>query len=670
MNHLRHSTSPYLLQHQDNPVEWYSWGPEAFQRATAEDKPILLSIGYSACHWCHVMAHESFEEPDTAQDMNRWFINIKLDREERPDIDHLYQQAHHILTGRNGGWPLTVFMTADQKPFFAGTYFPSTPRYGMPAFRQILQQIHAVWRNDRPRIVDHVKQVLELLKEEHRTDSPGAPWTPVTKAAVIHRATQALIGLSDRRHGGFGGAPKFPHPADLHFLLAQSASHPEALEVSRAAFHGMANRGLFDQLGGGFYRYCVDDAWAIPHFEKMLYDNGALLAWLAELYRHTPHARIQEVAELTVGWLRREMQSPDGLFYAALDADSEGEEGLYYVWPPQEAEQVLGAEEYALLAPILGFDQPPNFEHQAWHCHWHLTEETPPRIARLRDELLRHRAQRVRPGLDNKVLTAWNALMISGLVNAGHAFQNPLWEGSAKACLNTLLRAVTVEHTLHSVFAGGRAQFKGHLDDHAFLLAASLEVLAVDFDEALYRKAIWLAECLLDEFEDAEHGGFFFTSSAAEALISRPKHLHDGSTPSGYGVATQALLWMSALSFDERYARAAERALDAARPQLERRPESYATLLSALAEFDAPMGLIVLRGDALIARRWRHALPPLPATRVFVVPASDAPLPPGLNHPLPASGVVAYVCQGTQCLPPIKQLEDLLAVCKSGTAGR
>src|SRR5512143_1276897 len=434
LNRLATEPSPYLLQHADNPVDWYPWGAEALDRARREDKPILLSIGYSACHWCHVMAHDCFEDAEVAAVMNRLFVNIKVDREERPDLDQIYQAAHQLLAQRGGGWPLTVFLTPDQTPFFAGTYFPKAPRYNLPGFVSLMENVARAWHERRGEVLAQNAALREALAEQPQ---PAGRETTLD-AAPLAQAVRDLARAFDPVWGGFSPAPKFPRPGELVFLLRQAqAGDAEAREMALFTLRKMASGGVADQLGGGFCRYSVDAQWAIPHFEKMLYDNGPLLALYADAWALTGEPLFRETAEGIVGWLLREMRAPEGGFYSALDADSEGHEGRFYVWTPDEVRALLSADEYAVAAPAYGFDAPPNFEN----AHWNpvlarpLTEvaaalgiaedEAAARLASARAKLFAARATRVRPGCDDKQLTSWNALMVAGLAHAGRVMARP-----------------------------------------------------------------------------------------------------------------------------------------------------------------------------------------------------------------------------------------------------
>jgi len=673
-NRLAQSTSPYLRQHADNPVDWHMWGQEALEQAQREQKPILLSIGYSACHWCHVMAHESFEDQATAQQMNTQFINIKVDREERPDIDHIYQAAHHLLTGRGGGWPLTMILTPDQEPFFAGTYFPAVPRYRMPAFRDLLDKVYDAWLHRRGAIQEQNARLMEALREESAVPSsgPGKVWQPEDDADLPQRARLDLLRNHDPIHGGFGGAPKFPHPTDLELLLHgfQSTGDDRQYDAVALSLHGMVNRGMFDQLGGGFYRYCVDAEWAIPHFEKMLYDNGPLLYLCSELWSTSRSPRLQEISELTVAWLLREMQSPEGCFYSALDADSEGEEGLFYLWDRQTVQAHISKEDWHEVAHCFGLDQEPNFEQHAWHLHWHASSEqlTSPVLVSARQILFALRAPRVRPGCDDKILASWNGLMILGLARAGRRFQREEWVSQAHHSLKSIQRLLLVEGRLHAVYAGGQAQFNAYLDDHAFLLQACIECLQARWDSSILGFALQLADAILEHFEDSQSGGYFFTRHDHESLITRPRILHDAATPSGYAVAARMLIILGYLTGESRFQQSGERALASAIPQARARPAAYASLILALEAALIPPQVILLRGspeEMLIwERRWIQSA--ASTNLFFAIPADAQSLPEFFDKPLPkTSKVNAWVCSGLTCLPEITELSTLIEVCKS-----
>lgn len=576
-NRLADETSPYLLQHATNPVAWLPWNEAALAQARAENKPILLSIGYSACHWCHVMAHESFEDAETATVMNRLFVNIKVDREERPDLDQIYQSAHQMLTGRAGGWPLTLFLTPEGTPFYGGTYFPKDSRYGLPGFVELCERIGEIWNTRRQDIETQNRELLAALNRPMPATAGELDDRPIAILRTI------LLGSFDRTHGGFGGAPKFPHPSDLAFLLRRP-NDPAAREAALFTLRRMAEGGIHDQLGGGFCRYSVDERWEIPHFEKMLYDNGPLLGLYADAWALTGDDYFKQVAEGIVGWLLREMTSPAGAFYSSLDADSEGEEGKFYVWDRAQVALLLTPQESALAGRHWGLDQPPNFEDQHWHLKVAapLAPEERPLIESARAKLFAARAQRVRPGCDDKILTSWNALMIEGLARAARIFDRPDWQAAARRALDFLCAHHWQDKRLLATSRHGKAHLPAYLDDHAFLLMAVLELMEAGPQAGDLEFARQLAEALLAQFEDKEHGGFFFTAHDHESLIQRPKTAHDNALPSGNGVAALALDRLGRRGGETRYLDAAGRTLGAFAAQIGQQPSGCATLLMAL----------------------------------------------------------------------------------------
>ncbi|HEY7674137.1 MAG TPA: thioredoxin domain-containing protein [Burkholderiales bacterium] len=671
-NRLSRETSPYLQQHANNPVDWYAWGEEALKRAREEDKPILLSVGYSACHWCHVMAHESFEDPAVAEVMNRLFVNIKVDREERPDLDQIYQLAHQMLARRPGGWPLTMVLTPDGAPFFGGTYFPKEPRYNLPGFPQLLERIAQAWRESRREIGEQNQALLAALANMQ----PGAPvHQSELSAAPIDAALRSLKTSFDSRYGGFGGAPKFPHPAELELCLRRSASAGDdsAGRIASYTLERMALGGIYDQLGGGFARYSVDAEWQIPHFEKMLYDNGPLLRLYSDAWTATRNPLFARVAEETAAWVIREMQSPDGGYYSSLDADSEHEEGRFYVWTTEEARTLLSAHEYAVLAPHYGLDGPPNFENTHWHLRVARTleavakslgrsgEECANLLASARKKLLAARERRVRPGRDEKVLVSWNALMVAGMARAATVFDREDWLRSAREALDFIRSAMWKNERLLATYKDGRAHLNAYLDDYAYLIFALTELLQARFDSDALEFAEDLAEVLLDQFEDKANGGFFFTSHDHEQLIHRPKPGYDNATPSGNGTAAFALQRLHYLTGESRYARAAERALSQFHPAFMEHPGGHATLLMALEEHQVPTRAVILRGPPADLVRWRKALAGcyLPHAMVVAIGSDERAVPPALAKPVGA-GVNAWVCEGVACLAPIDRLETLI----------
>ena len=676
-NALANETSPYLLQHADNPVDWQPWGPEALDRARREDKPILLSIGYSACHWCHVMAHESFEDEHTARLMNELYVNIKVDREERPDIDKIYQTAHQLLSRRTGGWPLTVMLTPDdQAPFFAGTYFPDAPRHGMPSFRQVLSGVAQLYRERRDDIRRQNASLIEALASLDPGTGAETDSAPLSDAA-LGAARAALMQSYDSRHGGFGDAPKFPHPTSIERLMRDYVARPTSadgaagLAAATFTFRKMCGGGLYDHVGGGFCRYSVDAMWMIPHFEKMLYDNGPLLSVAAELHQVTGDAVFARVARETAAWVMREMQSPEGGFYSTLDADSEGEEGKFYVWTPDEVRSLVSEDEYAALASRFGLDRAPNFEGSHWHLHAFRevadvardireTEvETAERIDRALAALFETRSHRIRPGRDDKVLTSWNGLMIKGMATAGRILGAPELIASAERAVEFIRTEMWRDGRLHATCKDGRARFNGYLDDYASLSDGLLALLASRWSADDLEFAVALADAMLEHFEDRENGGFFFTADDHERLIHRPKPMTDDSLPSGNGVAATVLGRLGHLLGETRYLKAAERVLHAAKQGLERFPHAHTALLVALEEYLEPPEIVVIRAEPGELESWRARATAGYAPRrvVLAIPDDVSGLPALLAERAPRDSPVAYVCEGHVCDAPITEFD-------------
>lgn len=590
MNRLQHETSPYLLQHKDNPVDWYPWGEEAFQRARAEDKPVLLSVGYSACHWCHVMAHESFEHDETAQMMNELFVNVKVDREERPDVDGIYMHAVQALTGQ-GGWPMTVFMLPNGRPFYGGTYFPLEPRMGMPSFRQLLAGIHDAYTNRR----DEVEQAAANLTESLDRNVLGIGGAvDDLNADLLDKAVKRMGENFDKRYGGFGGAPKFPQPMVLEFLLRSyvRTGDENALHMVTHTLEKMACGGIYDQIGGGFARYSVDALWLVPHFEKMLYDN----AQLSRLYLHawmvTGDYFFRQIAEEVYDYILREMAAPEGGFYSATDADSEGEEGKFFVWDVAELETLLGddaavAVEYWGVTPGGNFEghnilYVPNSDEIAAERLGLSVDELRVKITQIKDTLYAARTQRVHPGLDDKILTAWNGLMLASLAEAARALNRDDYRAAAVRCGEFLLdNLMTAEGRLLRTHKGGQSKLNGYLEDYAAMIDALLELYQATFEERWFVAARDLADYALEHFS-AEDGGFFDTSDDHEDLIVRPRDVQDNAVPSGNNLLARQLIRLTAYTGDHRYDEAARDGLRLLTKALETYPQAFGEALNAV----------------------------------------------------------------------------------------
>jgi uncharacterized protein len=663
-NRLAAETSPYLQQHADNPVDWYPWGEEALALAQRDNKPILLSIGYSACHWCHVMAHESFEDVATAELMNRGFVNIKVDREERPDLDKIYQTAQQFITGQSGGWPLTMFLSPEnQLPFFGGTYFPREPRYGMPAFKELLQRVAEYYQSHAAEIRGQGEKLAETFGEM----LPAKPDGSVElDASPIALASEALRQSFDATFGGFGHAPKFPHPGSIERCLKD-----QAVGMARLTLTGMAEGGIYDQLGGGFARYSVDESWTIPHFEKMLYDNGQLLGAYAAAAQATGDKLFARIAAETADWVLRDMRSPEGGFYSSLDADSEGHEGKFYVWTRTQAEALLTAAEYRAFAHRFGLDADPNFEGA-----WHLNVRAPlegDAAARLLDsarrKLLAARTLRVWPQRDEKILTSWNALTVKGLAIAARVLHRPDLADAATAAVDFMHRSLWRDGRLLATYKDGRAHLPAYLDDYAFLADALLELLQTRWRSRDLELARALADVMLEQFMDRNGGGFFFTAADHERLIHRSKTFNDESTPAGNGVAASVLTRLGLLLGKVLYLEAAERTLKAAWPLMRQYPAAHLALVSALEEYQKPLKIVIIRGSAADAQRWSRAISAAyaPARMVFAIPADETRLPPAIAEKRAGGGTLAYVCTVTTCSAPMSDLAELEQALKASS---
>lgn len=677
-NHLINETSPYLLQHANNPVQWYPWGEQALKIAAKENKPILLSIGYSACHWCHVMAHESFADQQTAELMNKLFINIKVDREERPDIDKIYQTAQFLLTQRTGGWPLTMFLTPqDRIPFFGGTYFPKQARHGLPAFKDLLQHIASTYRDKADDINKQNQSLLDVLSNIYHSKST---FTTIEEN-ILSAAKNQLLKTFDMQHGGFGKAPKFPHPSNLELLLRdwqrgksigeedQNALQPVVLTLEK-----MSAGGLFDHVSGGFYRYSVDDYWMIPHFEKMLYDNGPLLNLYSQAYLATQEARFKNAAIETAQWVIRDMQSPEGGYYSSLDADSEGMEGKFYTWDKQQLENILTSKEFSLVSQCFGIDRGPNFEDR-YHLHQFVsldefaqqhnyrTSECQELWQTIRHKLYQHRITRVAPDRDEKILVSWNALMIKAMLIASRVFNEPKYLNSANQALEFISTKMLSNGRLSATYKDEKAHLNAYLDDYAFLLDALLEYLQTQWRSDYQLLAIQIADVLLNQFEDKQNGGFYFTSNDHETLIQRPKVVADEATPAGNGIAAHSLMRLGYLLSEPKYIVAAERTLEFSAPQINNTPMAHASLLRCYQELKQPPETIIIRGKLDEIQVWQYQcqLEFHPSRMVYAIPDDADNLAEGLKAKCSQGNnkAIAYVCRGTQCQAPLESLEDL-----------
>lgn len=672
-NHLRDETSPYLLQHVNNPVDWYPWGEEAIELAKKRDKPILLSIGYAACHWCHVMEHESFEDEETAALMNASFVNIKVDREERPDIDSIYMHAVTAMTGR-GGWPMTVFLTPDTKPFYAGTYFPKEPRYGMPSFRQILTGVSEAWENDRENVESSAGEVTSQLKG---LSSLGLDPSPV-EPEIFRGALRALEQSFDAAWGGFGGAPKFPQPMTLEFLLREALREEDsaASNMVETTMKQMARGGIYDQLGGGFSRYSVDARWLVPHFEKMLYDNAQLARLYVHAWQVTGNGFYRRIAEETLDYVLREMRHEDGGFYSSQDADSEGEEGKFYVWSADEIREALGDDAETFMR-VYGVSDEGNWEGKNI-LHLHLEPEglaaqlgvdpddLRERLKNAREKLHRIRAERVWPGLDDKVLTAWNGLMLGALADAGAAFGRKDYLDAATANAEFLHGTMRDEsgRLFRTWKAGSRAKYNAYLEDYASLADGLLALHQATFDPRWFEWARELADRMIAHFRDRDDGGFYDTSDDHEELLHRPKDLQDNAVPSGNAMAVTVLLQLDLLTGDGRYWRLAEESIAKMVKLMRQYPSAFGQwLVATTLMLSEPVEVALIGNESQLEpllRVVRRGYRPFQVVAA-APPAETQPIPLLANRPQIDGRGTAYVCRRFVCKAPVTDPEALEA---------
>jgi hypothetical protein len=678
VNRLAGETSPYLRQHAENPVDWYPWGDEAFARAQAEDKPVLLSVGYSSCHWCHVMAHESFEDADVARVMNERFVNVKVDREERPDVDAIYMQAVQAMTG-HGGWPMTVFLDPEGRPFFGGTYFPKSDRQGMPGFVRIMDAVTEAWRDRRPDLLEQAGALQQAIEGSARIPA-GAGDAP--SPAVLRTAVDSVNAQFDPQFGGFGRAPKFPQAMTLAFLLGQAVRDPSeaTLQTITVTLDAMAAGGMYDQVGGGFHRYSVDAYWLVPHFEKMLYDQ----ALLARAYLHgwlvVGLPRYRRIVEETIEYVLRDLRHDDGGFYSAEDADSEGVEGKFYLWSLAEIEAIAG-DDTADVVRYFGVTSGGNFEdpHTGYRgniLHVVDREEDPPEsVRRVLPHLLDARGHRVRPGLDDKVLLGWNALFLRTLAEAAFVLDRDDWMDAARANATFLLSALRRDDgRLLRSWQGGRGHLLGYAEDYAALLEALLTLAEVD-DVTWLTDARRVADDLVRLFADDTDGGFFTTGTDAEALIVRPKDYQDNATPSENSLAADGLLRLAALTGEADYEARAAQWITSLAPVLGEHPTAFAYLLEAFERLVTPSLEVAIVGDrgdsatdALQSELRRRLLPA--AVHVTAAPGAENGVTPLLADRGAVDRATAYVCERYSCRRPTSDPDELRTQLDAALAAR
>ncbi len=684
-NSLIHESSPYLLQHAHNPVEWYGWGEVPLERAKAEDKPILLSIGYSACHWCHVMEHESFENEKIARLMNENFINIKVDREERPDLDQIYMTAVQMMT-RHGGWPLTVFLTPDLVPFYGGTYFPPEDRQHMPGFPRILLGVADAYRN-RP---EEIKQSAWEILSELRRVGIGQETGQTLSTNLLDDAYNALNRGYDAVWGGFGGAPKFPSPMNLEFLLRyhSRSGNPRALEMATHTARRMAEGGMYDHLGGGFHRYSTDRMWLVPHFEKMLYDNALLARTYLHLYQLSGDIFFRRVAEETLDYVLREMTDESGGFYSTQDADSEGVEGKFFVWDQDEIIKLIGKDDAALFSAYYDVTEAGNFEG---HNILHVTKDAPTvarelgvPIERLnaaleggRRTLFNTREGRVKPGRDEKVITSWNGLMLESFAEAAAILDRPDYLAAAESNAQFILDKLCQNDLLLHVYKDGTAKHIGFLEDYAFFVSGLLGLYETTGSLRWLKESVRLTDVMIAEFWDADEGGFFFTGASGEQLIVRSKDFFDNATPSGNSVALGILLRLSTLTGEEKFRRMATTILRLAGDNISRYPTAFGYALCALDFYlSTPREIVIIASpvagqDQTLAREvWKRYLPNKILVQAFEADADSLSLIPLLRDKKAIEGkATAYVCENYSCRQPVTSAAGLAEQLSDDRAG-
>lgn len=679
-NRLIHETSTYLLQHAYNPVDWYPWGEEALEKARAENKPILLSIGYAACHWCHVMEHESFEDESTASMMNELFVNIKVDREERTDLDEIYMKAVQLMTG-HGGWPMTVFLTPSLEPFFAGTYFPPQDRHGMPSFKRVIAGVARAWQEKPEEVLGSASEITEHLRAFEELGLEAGDGSGV-EYDTIEQSLARLVKIFDPTWGGFGGAPKFPHSFCIDLALRSSlpdrplaeGTKRQLREIVTTTLDKMAEGGIQDHLGGGFARYSVDRQWLVPHFEKMLYDNALLCQIYLRASRIVDRPYWRRVAAAIIDFAEGELITGEGAFYSSLDADSEGEEGKFYVFGRQEIIDLLGEDDGSWVAEIYGVTATGNFEHgkSVLHLRKPLSDAERDRLEPLRKRLFDERAGRVRPGRDEKVLTSWNSLMISALVEAYLVLKERRYLEAARRTASFILDNLVEDGKLLRTWGRGKARLSAYLDDYAYLTEALLDLASVDGDPVWYEKARYFLEYMLEHFPDRENGGFFYTADDHEELVVRPRSHFDGSVPSGSSVAARCLLRMARLEGKESYLEATASILSLYAPVARRSPDQFANMLCVMDSYLRRPREIALVYDSREEGSKTHeaflfalntSYRPDDLVLLFDC-ASAGPHPSPLLQGKIASGgkPTVYICRDFTCAEPIDDIDRLKEV--------
>ena len=649
-NHLKNQTSPYLLQHADNPVDWYPWSEEAFTKARVEDKPVFLSIGYSTCHWCHVMAHESFEDLEIADILNKYYVSIKVDKEERPDIDSIYMAVCQAFTG-SGGWPTSIFMTAEQKPFFAGTYFPKTARYGSIGFKELLLIIHQKWKNERDALVDSADKITAALNQHHVAASQA-------EGTLLDTALRWYEQNFDASFGGFGGAPKFPTPHNLLFLMQQyeKQGNRQALNMAEITLQKMYAGGLFDHIGYGFCRYSTDRYYLVPHFEKMLYDNALLILAYCKAYELTGESFYLEVAKKTASYILDEMTSPKGGFYSAQDADSDGEEGKYYVFTPEEIIELLGQADGTAFCERFGITKTGNFESKSIPNLLHAKDLTDERFDCFLPTLREYRRGRTRLHTDDKILTAWNALMIAALCRLYRCSRDHRYLEAAKKAQGFIENSLFSQDTLYVSFRDGKLGEHGFLDDYAGYIFALLSLYDATLEETFLRRAMQLTRETVTQYYDSEHGGFYLSGRDNETLLFRPKECYDGALPSGNSLIAYVLVCLNALLPDYSTENILNKQLAYMAGEAEQYPAGFSMFLMALSDFLAPPLLVTVVSNGEDLSDLPFVLPSDAIVKVLERPLQEYKL---LNNE-----TTFYVCRKCSCLPPMNKRQFMMEILK------
>ncbi len=658
MNKLVNEKSLYLLQHADNPVNWYPWTQEAFEIAKNNNKPIILSIGYSACHWCHVMAQESFEDSETAEIMNKYFVNIKVDKEERPDLDKVYQMSQTIITGKTGGWPLTIFMSPDKFPFFAGTYFPNEQKYGLPSFKDVLKRVNEFYSSQQKDIKSQNMTISEIFQNLNKRND----YDEQINLELLDKTRLDLLNSIDKVHGGFGSAPKFPQSYSLLFLLNSNINNEESFQYVFHTLNRMCLSGIFDHLEGGFFRYSVDELWMIPHFEKMLYDNGPLISVLCKASKLTSNKLFLKRAVQTSDWIINKMQDKNGGIYSTIDADSEHVEGKYYVWDEKELKSSLDNDEFEFIKNSYFVDSRSNFEGK---FHFHITKDAEDfflknekRIAVITKKLLTIRNKRIPPNTDKKILVSWNALAIIGLLDTYKLTDDDRFLLAAKKCFDFIKQKLWDGTKLYACF-NEKPCFQAYLDDYAYLLKANLELLKIEWSSENLYFSNKLANILIKNFQNHETGGFYFTSINHEELIYRPQTYMDESMPAGNSIAIEALSELGFLVGNQEYIDASEKTLISASNSVQRSNTAHASLLNASMNLLEFKKFVIIRCSHERIKEYRKEILNFEEVIFYFIDNEESDIPKSLIEKKPLGNFTAYICEGFKCLSPIRDFDDL-----------